>query len=141
MANGVPDWQRIAVAGHSQGAGMAAFLAKRTPVARVALLSGPLDFVWPSHGPAPSLAAPSATPGERWYGLYHGEERQAALLRQAYGALGLAPDQIRVLRLAPDGWAPDAFHKSVVVDPLTPRAADGSPAYAADWAFLLGGGH
>src|SRR6266849_6682695 len=81
LANGVPDWQRIAVAGHSQGAGMAAFLAKRTPVARVVLLSGPVDFVWPSREPAPWLTAPSATPSERWYGLYHGKERQALLLR------------------------------------------------------------
>ncbi len=145
LANGAPDWSRIAVAGHSQGGGMAAFLAKRTKVARVILFSGPADFVLPGRQPAPWLAAPSATPGERWYGLYHREERLASLLQQAYGVLGLSPDHIRVLSLAPGGTAgvggfPDAYHVSVVADRLTPRASDGSPAYAADWAFLLGGG-
>ena len=55
LANGAPDWQRIAVAGHSQGGGMAALLAKRVPVARVILLSGPPDFVRSSRQPAPRL--------------------------------------------------------------------------------------
>jgi hypothetical protein len=32
----------------------------------------------------------------------------------------------------------DACHFSVVADRWTPRAADGSPAYAAEWNFLLG---
>src|SRR6266851_272226 len=145
LANGAPDWNRIAVAGHSQGGGMAAFLAKRTRVARVILFSGPADFVLPGRQPAPWLAASSATPGERWYGLYHRDERLAPLLQQAYGALGLAPDHIRVLSLALGGPAgpggfPDPFHVSVVADRLTPRASDGSRAYSGDWAFLLGGG-
>jgi acetyl esterase/lipase len=145
LANGAPDWNRIAVAGHSQGGGMAAFLAKRTRVARVILFSGPADFVPAGRQPAPWLAMPSTTPSERWYGLYHREEALAPLLRQAYGALGLAPDHVRVLGLAPGGPVgtggfPDAFHVSVVADRLIPRAPDGSPAYAADWAFLLGSG-
>ena len=143
LANGAPDWSRIAVAGHSQGAGMAAFLAKRARVLRVILLSGPVDYVMPGHQPAPWLAAPSATPVERWYGLYHQEERLARLLEAAYGVLGLATDHIRVLSLplgGPPGayGIPDAFHVSVVADRLTPRAPDGRPAYAADWGFLLG---
>ena len=141
LASGAPDWTRIAVAGHSQGGGMAAFLAKRMPVARVILLSGPADYVWPDRRPAPWLAAPGATPGERWYGLYHGGEPLAPLLQQAYAALGVPPEHIRVVSLAAGGPAAgpfDAFHVSVVADRVTPRAADGSPAYAADWAFLLG---
>jgi predicted esterase len=143
LANDVPDWRRIAVAGHSQGAGMAAFLAKRINVARVILLSGPVDYVFPGRGPAPWLTTPSVTPGERWYGLYHKEERLGPLLQQAYGALGVAPDHIRVVDLAasgPSGGRFDAFHVSVVADRLTPRTHDGSPAYAADWSFLLGSG-
>lgn len=145
LANGAPDWSRIAVAGHSQGGGMAAFLAKRVPVARVLLFSGPPDFVLPGRQPAPWLAAPSATSIDRWYGLYHRDEGLAQPLMRAYAALGLAPDHIRVLSLAPGGPAsargfPDVYHVSVIADRLTPRAADGSPAYAADWAFLLGRG-
>jgi acetyl esterase/lipase len=40
-----PDWERIAFGGHSQGAGMAAYLARQKKVARVVLLSGPTDFL------------------------------------------------------------------------------------------------
>ncbi len=143
LTNGMPDWSRIAVAGHSQGGGMAAMLAKRVTLARVLLFSGPPDFVLPGRRPAPWLAAPAATPIDRWYGLYHREEGLAPVLQQAYRVLGLTPDHIRVLSLAPGGPVgargfPDAFHVSVVADRLTPRAADGSPAYAADWGFLLG---
>jgi len=101
LANGAPDWARVAVAGHSQAGGMAALLAKRAGVLRVILFSGPPDYVPPSRQPAPWLAAPSATPAERWYGLYHRDEFLAALLQQAYRALGVPPDHIRVLSLAP----------------------------------------
>jgi hypothetical protein len=144
LTNGAPDWSRIAVAGHSQGGGMAAMLAKRVTLARVLLFSGPPDFVLPGRQPAPWLAAPAATPIDRWYGLYHREEGLAPVLQQAYRVLGLAPDHIRVLSLAPLGGSagargfPDAYHVSIIADRLTPRAPDGRPAYAADWAFLLG---
>ncbi len=143
LANGAPDWNQIAVAGHSQGAGMAAFLAKRARVRRVILLSGPVDYVRPGRQPAPWLGAPSATQVERWYGLYHQEEKFALLLEAAYRVLGLASDHIRVLSLPLGGAAgargiSDPFHVSVVADRLTPRAPDGRPAYAADWAFLIG---
>jgi acetyl esterase/lipase len=144
LANGVPDWRRIALAGHSQGGGMAAFLAKRAAVARVALLAGPPDFVPPGRQPAPWLAVAGATPPDRWYGLYHRDEPLAPLLRQAYAALGLAADHIRVVGLAPAAALGagffDSYHVSIVADRLTPRAADASPAYAADWVFLLGRG-
>ncbi len=43
LVNGQPNWARIAVAGHSQGAGMAAFIAQRYLVARAVLLSSPWD--------------------------------------------------------------------------------------------------
>jgi predicted esterase len=142
LVSGLPDWRRIAVAGHSQGGGMAALLAKRVVVARVALLSGPPDFVLPSRQPASWLATPAATPIDRWYALYHRDEQLAPLLQRAYAALGVAAGQIRMVSLAPAtalGRAfPDAYHISVVADRFIPRAPDGSPAYSADWDFLLG---
>jgi pimeloyl-ACP methyl ester carboxylesterase len=94
LANDNPDWRRIAVAGHSQGGGMAALLAKRVALTRVILLSGPPDFVMPSRQPAPWLAAPAVTPIDRWYGLYHRDETLAPLMQRAYAALGLAADHI-----------------------------------------------
>ena len=68
-----PKWGRIVLAGQSQGAGMAAFIAKRQAAARVILFSSPWDFVV-SDGNARRLAAwisaPSKTPPERWFGGY-----------------------------------------------------------------------
>ena len=136
LTNGAPDWQRIAVAGHSQGGGMAALLAKHMSVARVVLLSGPPDFMLPSHQTAPWLSMASATPVDRWYGLYHSDEQLATPLQRAYAALGLVPSHIRAVSLAPatslDVVLADAYHVSVVADRFTPKSADGGPAYAAD---------
>jgi hypothetical protein len=74
--------------------------------------------------------------------LYHRDEQLAPLLQRAYAALGLAPDHIREVSLAPaiplERVFPDAYHASVVADRFTPRAPDGSPAYGTDWDFLLG---
>ena len=44
LSNGEPNWSRIVVSGLSQGAGMAAYIAKRRSVARVVLFSSPWDF-------------------------------------------------------------------------------------------------
>ena len=41
---GAPDWSLITVAGHSQGSGHAAFLAKLVTLNRAALFSGPGEF-------------------------------------------------------------------------------------------------
>jgi hypothetical protein len=69
-----PRWQRIAVAGHSQGAGMAAYIAQRRRVARVVLLSGPEDH---SGDRGAERLAPwirvgnGATPAALWFAAYH----------------------------------------------------------------------
>jgi len=97
----MPNWGRIAVAGQSQGAGMAAYMAKGQAVARVILFSSPWDFV-ASNGRfqmmAPWLAMPAATPVERWFGGYHQRENDAKLLAKSYAALQIPPQNIRVFR-------------------------------------------
>jgi acetyl esterase/lipase len=143
LDNGAPRWSRIAIAGHSQGAGMAAFLAKRVAVARVVLLSGPADFTVPGRVLAPWLSGASATSPDRWYALYHQQERLAPLLQQAYAALGIPPDHILALTLPPrvPRWfngRGDLYHLSDIGDGTTPRDAEGRPAYLADWDFVLG---
>jgi hypothetical protein len=80
LSNGAPDWSQIVVSGLSQGAGMAAYIAKREPVARVVLFSSPWDFQGRDRTLAPWLAEPSATPPERWFAEYHEHEDTAALI-------------------------------------------------------------
>jgi hypothetical protein len=152
-AGAVVDWTRVAVGGHSQGAGMAAFIAKQRTVMRVALWSGPGDYVTATQTFAPWIFTPGATPPRRWYAMVHRDEPGAERLLAAYGALGipgppaganpasLAEAHQFVVTLPPSPGAAGpwgAAHSSVVVDRLTPRAASGRPAYAALWDAMIG---
>jgi hypothetical protein len=142
LENGKPKWTRIAVSGLSQGAGMAAFIAQKTPVARVILFSSP----WDNYGRQRTLASwvtsgSGATPSDRWYGAYHHSEPMASVIGQAYSALRIPSDHIRVFTLEParrnaKGEIP--YHPSGVANGATPRRPDGAPAYLDDWKFLLG---
>lgn len=59
--HGQPDWTHIMVAGHSQGAGHAAYIGKLYRVDRVLMFSGPQDYMDDLHQPAPWLSQKSAT--------------------------------------------------------------------------------
>ncbi len=67
VKNGKPLWSRIVVAGHSQGSGHAAYIAKMFKVNRVLMFSGPQDYLDDLHMPAPWQARKSATPVKRFY--------------------------------------------------------------------------
>ena len=86
LVNGRPKWSRIAVAGHSQGAGMAAYIAKREKVARVIVLSGAWDRTEVTKEWAPWVTSSSATPLDRWYAAYHEKESRADAMKLAYVA-------------------------------------------------------
>ena len=143
LSKGQPKWSRIAVAGHSQGGGMGPFIAKKYEVARVIILSGAWDRVEATKEWAPWITAPSATPLDRWYAAYHQKESRAAAMKAAYAVLKIPPSHVRVMTLDPrpdSGMDPraDLYHGSMDSPRLTPVDANGNPAYAADWEFLLG---
>jgi hypothetical protein len=62
-----PNWSKIVVSGHSQGAGMALLIGKRHAVAGVVILSGGTD----NSATAPWLTEASVTPPSLVYGLFH----------------------------------------------------------------------
>jgi pimeloyl-ACP methyl ester carboxylesterase len=140
LEDGLPRWERIAIAGHSQGAGMAAYIAQRRPVTRVIAFSSPADHYGRDRRLAPWIAdGAGATPPERWFGAYHEKEAGAALLARAYAALQVPKAHVRVLALEPArASGNDPYHGSIVGNAACPRAADGSAAYSDDWRFLLG---
>jgi hypothetical protein len=143
LLSGQPNWSRIAVSGHSQGGGVAAYIAKKRSVYRVINLSGAWDRTEATKEWAPWIRSPSATPINRWYCAYHAKESRAEAMKTAYVALGVPPDHIRVLTLEPNPAntlpaGADVYHVSMSSTDVTPRDGDGHPAYAADWAFLLG---
>jgi hypothetical protein len=157
LANGHVNWNRVGLGGHSQGAGMAAFLVKRFAVGRVALWSGPTDYLLPARSFAPWLSAASATPADRWFALVHRDESGSRTLLAAYEALGVprtpavadtsvpSGTHVFVVTLPPRPAAgaempamAGADHGSVAGDLRTPLAAAGLPAYAPVWRAMMG---
>lgn len=67
FAEGKPVWNRIVLAGHSQGSGHAAYIAKLYEVDKVLMFSGPQDYSATFDKPAPWESRPSATPPSRFY--------------------------------------------------------------------------
>jgi len=133
LENGQPNWRRIVVSGQSQGAGMAAFIAKQHEVARVILFSSPWDYV-DARGQrelAPWLAQPSKTPSNRWFGGYHARENMANLLARSYAQLQIPRDHTRVFNNdLPAGNRPrggNPFHGQGLFN----------RANAEQWAFFL----
>jgi pimeloyl-ACP methyl ester carboxylesterase len=135
-----PNWERIVVSGHSQGAGMAAYMAQRKLVARVVLFSSPWDYYGRNREIAPWVRdGNGVTPRERWFGAVHEKENTAALIAQEYLALKIPEANARVLKLEPAFvTGPNPYHLSIVGNRTTPRDAAGLPAYANDWRFLVG---
>jgi hypothetical protein len=157
LVDGRVIWSRVALGGHSQGAGMAAFLAKRFAVSRVALWSGPVDYVPVARRFAPWLSEDGATPRDRWFALVHRDEAWAAMFLGAYAALGVpgapavadgsasAGAHVFILTVPPRGAAAPAMpaianpeHGSVATDVRTPLDAVGRPAYAPVWRAMTG---
>ena len=62
------DWSKIVASGHSQGAGMAAYLAKNNTLLGVTMLAGVADLT-NAKVPAPWISLPSSTPSNRMFGL------------------------------------------------------------------------
>ena len=127
-----PRWSRIVVSGLSQGAGMAAFIAREHEVRRVVLFSSPWDFMMPGRRLAPWIDGTGATPAGRWFAEYHRRENTADLLAQSYRALKIPADHVLVFdRDLPSGrtaTSGNPFHGSTVRD----------TGYAPQWRKLYG---
>jgi cytidyltransferase-like protein len=129
-----PVWSRIAITGQSQGAGMAALIAKKESVYRVILFSSPIDFTKVQDGVefAPWLGLPSATPSEHWYAERNVREPFNAMLTKTYPLLGIPTNHVAInqLDLPPNANAsnPMAYHGANIND----------PRYTPEWRFMFG---
>jgi hypothetical protein len=158
VQNGQPAWDRITVAGHSQGAGHAGFLAKLVLLDRAVMFSSPGDFGPGVNGTALWLSLPNVTPASRQYGFTHTEDGLAPFRRvtASWQAIGLgafgglvsvdgasAPfgNSHQFTTSAspnpnPTGPSASPAHGAPVVDAVTPRDAQGRPIYAPVWIYL-----
>jgi hypothetical protein len=156
LAGGEPDWSRIRVAGHSQGGGHAAYIAKRKSVDRAIYFASPGDWRSGTALPARWVLEPGVTPAVRQFGFTHLQDplvtyATAAAIWQALGlgAFGspatvdgaAAPyggSHQLVTDAAPNPGALTAspFHGAPVVDAATPRTGSGTPLFEPVWAYL-----
>jgi hypothetical protein len=151
LAGEKPRWESIVVAGHSQGGGQAAMIAKDNVVARVVMLAAPADYNKQANMPAPWLSAPHATPTERYYGFAHVDDRGFEQIQQAWKLLGMTKygesvtvenqsppyDNSHQLVTAATPARRKKFHGSVATDKNTPKLPDGTPVFEPVWQYLF----
>lgn len=146
LANGGLRYGSIAVAGHSQGGGEAALIAKIRTVARVAMFSSPIDAV--DGVSAPWINTANATPSGRYFGFAHESDPAFADITTNWQSLGMGSAADRVLvddTAAPYGGAQELEsalsvsrpHNATAVDADTPITL-GTPIYRDVWRTLLG---
>jgi hypothetical protein len=150
LKGGETDWSKVTAAGHSQGAGHVALLAKRHAMARAVIISGVADLDR-SGRPAPWLSRKNLTPVDRQYGFTNVEDGVVTfpIAAASWRAIGLKGPMTSV-----DGAKPDfggshmlstathpvsgSNHHVVMVDDRTlPREPDGTPVYKPVWDFLI----
>jgi hypothetical protein len=141
-----PRWSQIVVAGHSQGAGHALFIARRLSVLRAVMLSGPTDSV--AGAPAAWLSGASATPAANLFGLSAGanEGSYCAHCGANWDSAGLSAAQQLTTTLRPGGCllmcSALNWHDSTAVDSGVHRdgLTQASPAtLAPTWRQLFAG--
>jgi hypothetical protein len=143
------DWSTITAAGHSQGAGHVALLAKRHALARAVMISGVADVTFTGK-PAPWLARPNLTPVDRQYGFGNVDDATVPMpvADASWQTIGLIGPLTSV-----DGKTPDFggshrlstavrpkganVHVGMVDDDTLARRRDGTPVHAPVWDFLI----
>jgi pimeloyl-ACP methyl ester carboxylesterase len=86
--DGSLDWTRVVLAGHSQGAGHVAYLAKHHLAERVIMIAGPVDKS--AAGLGPWLSRPGLTPPERFFAFMNESDpfdtpRMTSVVRALFG--------------------------------------------------------
>lgn len=71
IKHGQPRWDKIIAAGHSQGAGHAAYMGKQFKLRGVLMFSGPQDYLQYFNAPAHWQRENGRTPVNRYYAFLH----------------------------------------------------------------------
>jgi hypothetical protein len=154
LNDGAPRWSRITVAGHSQGGGTAALIGTLHRVARVVMISSPVDGSVDPPSQAAHWVTIGATPATRYYGLAHQREIRLGGIRANWKALGLdafggaaAPETSTrpygCSHMLVTGLPTPAgrYHRSTAEDADVPLLADGTPALREAWRYISAHSH
>lgn len=82
-------WNKVIVAGHSQGSGHACYLGKTNLVDRVVMFSGPNDFSTHFNAPANWLIQTGQTPLTKHFSLLHTQDEIVPFANQVANLKGL----------------------------------------------------
>lgn len=152
--NGAPKWSKIAVGGHSGGAGQAALIGKIRYVDRVVMIAGPAPDA-ESSGDAAAWAFIGETPAAKYFELFHVRDHFSPAIVPNVAALNLdrfgepakmeiaeppyRGTHILVTDLEPrGGYAIPNPHLSTAVDAWTPLGSDGTALLRDAWRYMLG---
>lgn len=148
-------WDRIMVAGHSQGGGHAAIISRYHLCSRVISFNA-VDWYGLEGRPADWMYAQAVTPPERVYGVGHLRDPLVlpALVRQGWSALGIA--DLGAERVPESAAFPfnfthqfmtdvepqqaggsNLYHGASVADARTPLDVHGLPIFRPFWSHLL----
>jgi pimeloyl-ACP methyl ester carboxylesterase len=147
-------WEKVALAGQSQGGGHAALIAREHEVARVLMFSAPKDYNRQLHKPAPWYRQ-GQTPVQRFFAFVHTGDKQGCDFSQQleiFRDMGMASKPVIV-----DGAAPpyggahilltnypgrkissQQAHVAGISNGL--RDASGAPLFKPVWTYMLTAG-
>ena len=146
-------WGMTVVAGHSQGGGDAAYIAKVERTEGVVMLSSVVDSTSTSPPVAATyLTTGHVTPLSRYVGFDHTRDPFYPKIRADWTALGLdalgqvtsvdsgSPPYTASHELITSSAVPDvilATHDSTAVDSATPICPNGDPQFAPVWRYMM----
>jgi hypothetical protein len=137
VKDGKPAWNRIIVAGHSQGSGHAAFIGKMFNVDRVMIFSGPQDYLDDLKKPAPWQGGPSATPPSRFFAFLSTNDPFNINHQEANCRLLMSGAQPETLNVKP-GEAIHG-HYQILINDAPKKSAHGSTIssqYTNVWKYM-----
>jgi len=151
MLSGQINWSRLTIAGHSQGAGHAAYLGKLRSLDRIVMFAGPSDLGTGGDTAPRWLGLPNITPASRYYGFIHVEDGTVpfAVADASWVALGLGEFGPAVL-VDSVAWpysnsrrlftrvqtSTRDYHGAIVMDGFSPIDALGNPLYWPVWDYM-----
>lgn len=148
-------WSNLILAGHSQGGGHAAVIARHREVGRCILFS---TADWCGDQPADWVTASNATPAFRYFGFHHEGDAIVSFPRaqQFWDALGLSASTPQVqfeaapgppyedahlfrTTLTPLNGNGSAAHNATALDANTPTNSQGHVIFRELWRYMLTG--
>lgn len=143
-------WRRVVLAGHSQGAGIAAFIAHEHRVGAVLTFGGPI--LTDGERPASWLHEPGSTPTPLLYAFASSADKYFDRIADSWRLLGIpGTELVRDVPVPTATELVDGVHRFVttfrlggpspshgrVVNELTPRDPSGRPVFAPVWRSML----